>query len=865
MTNILYKKQAYKVFLFVVFLISLLPTGYIKASYSCAHSQLVADSIIEPKSIVKKSVYSSESKERSDIYNSIWGKHYRDLYFVPVTVPSVTLATLLGGVNCVKPADEFHGIYIKDKQDKIYLLKPLGGASSFLQSDFFQDMYNKADFKDTYLDEFIGDAYTIINPYTFLVSDYLAKVTGLDTNNPHLYYLSDNASFDTIGDGSRIQDKLVSVTDVLEINSDEDIISTDSLLDVLGRDKSNEVDQHLYIRERVFDMLIGDWNKIPENWNWKLYKDGNKNVYRPLVVDRSHAFTKVEGFLFKQMLGVLSLGFISNYDEYIDNIKRFNKLGFTLDVALTAQSDESVWLGEARFLKDRLTDDVINIAFRQLPDEIQSEPVIGRLKENLIKRRNSLEHIVSRYYKELQYNPVIRGTTKDDSIVVNKDTKDNLHIDMYNAESGELTFRRYYKRDETKEIWIYGLDGNDDFKVLGEDRNKIPVFLISGEGRSRYQIGGNSNVRIYDSKSKKKALDSIHNARTILTDNKDILRYDYEKTKYHNVSFSPWGVYDSDWGLSLGSFISFTQYGLNRSPFSYQHRIGYNYLRGFMYKGIFPSYSGKTSVYIDAFIGSPKNFSNFFGFGNNTDEFKDEKRNYNQVSVGQYSLSPSFHVVLNKDQELIFSSCFETYKVKREEGRYLNLFYDEDNSIFKTKYYLDLGVSYEINKRLSPFVSDFKASLAAGWKMNMNSISRNFAYMHADISFRFDLSDRLVLATKVKGKALFNNKYDFYHSASTELRGYRDSRFIGQYSFYQYSDLRLDMGKIKNPFAPLKYGLFIGADYGRVWYPPESSKKWHMSYGGGGWLTIINKITTKYSFFGSGDSFRFIFNLGLGF
>lgn len=864
MSNFLYKKQIYRPFHFIVFLIALFMAGHMEATPSCVYNVSVADSIIVPSAIVKKPVYFSESTERSDIYNSIWGKHYRDLYFVPVTVPSVTLSILFGGVDYVKPADEFHGIYIKDKQDKIYLLKPLGGASSFLQSDFFQDMYNKADFKDTYLDKFIGDAYTIINPYTFLVSDYLAKAADLNTNNPHLFYLPQNVSFDTIADGSKIQDKLISVTDVLEVNSEGNIISTDSLLDVLCRDKANEVDQRFYIRERVFDMLIGDWNKIPENWNWKLCSDGDKNVYRPLVVDRSHAFTKVEGFLFKQMLGVLSLGFISNYDEHIDNIKKFNKLGFTLDVALTAQSDESVWLNEAQFLKDRLTDDVIDKAFQQLPNEIQNEPVINRLKENLLKRRNSLDYLARRYYKELQYNPVIRGTTKGDSIVVNKDTRDNLHINMYDAESGELIFEQYYKRNDTKEIWIYGMNGNDDFKVWGKERNKIPVFLISGKGQNRFQIDKNSNVRIYDYKSKK-THDSIHNARTILTNNRDILRYDYEKTKYHSVSFSPWGVYDSDWGLSLGSFVSFTQYGLNRSPFSYQHRIGYNYLRGFMYKGIFPSYSGKTSVYIDAFIGSPKNFSNFFGFGNNTDGFKDEKRNYNQVSVGQYSLAPSFHVVLNKDQEIIFSSCFETYKVKREEGRYLNLFYDEDNSIFKTKYYVDLSVSYEINKKISPFVSDFSASLATGWKMNMNSISRNFAYMHADISFNFDLSDRLVLATKIKGKALFNNKYDFYHSASTELRGYRDSRFIGQYSFYQYSDLRLDMGKIKNPFAPLKYGLFIGADYGRVWYPPESSNKWHMSYGGGGWLTIINKITTKYSFFGSGDSFRFIFNLGLGF
>lgn len=72
-------------------------------------------------------------------------------------------------------------------------------------------------------------------------------------------------------------------------------------------------------------------------------------------------------------------------------------------------------------------------------------------------------------------------------------------------------------------------------------------------------------------------------------------------------------------------------------------------------------------------------------------------------------------------------------------------------------------------------------------------------------------------------------------------------------------------GEPENPFTPLKYGVFVGFDYGRAWFPGEQSKRWLTSYGGDIWLTLINKITTKYSCFGSTDSFRFMFELGLGF
>ena len=148
--------------------------------------------------------------------------------------------------------------------------------------------------------------------------------------------------------------------------------------------------------------------------------------------------------------------------------------------------------------------------------------------------------------------------------------------------------------------------------------------------------------------------------------------------------------------------------------------------------------------------------------------------------------------------------------------------------------------------------------------MNLKEVERNFPYSKLDISATFRCSDRFSIETGAEAKLLYSNEYDFYQAAGITLRGFRDNRFIGKQSFYQHTDFRLDMGKIKNPFTPLKYGLFSGFDYGRVWFPGEHSHKWHTSYGGGFWLTIINKVTTQYSCFGSEDGARFLFAIGLG-
>ncbi|WP_370567626.1 hypothetical protein [Dysgonomonas sp. Marseille-P4677] len=814
--------------------------------------------------MVKKSIYPQELKKKGRFYNMLWGKHYRKLYYTPITVNTKSLKALLGEKESTGLANDFYGLFLKNTLGHNYLLKPIGGSSSFLKSDFFQEMYNKEDFKDTYLDQFIGDAYTIINPYTFLASDYMAKMAGLNSSDPSLYYIPPRATTDTIMDGSDIQDRLVSVCLLPDTVSQSDIITTPTLLSRIQADKSHKVDQAMYIRERLFDILIGDWNKIPENWVWIMKRKGKETIYEPVVIDRSHAFTKVDGLLSKQMLGVLSLSFIADYDEQVGNVKTINKLGFTTDVALTAQSKQREWVNQSEYLKRILTNDVIDKAFSRLPKEVQGAET-DEIKTKLKKRRDQLTATARKYYKDLQFNPLITGTAANDTFVIDRFSRDSIRISIYNESSSNPVFSQEYTKKNSKEIWVYGLDGDDTYKVTGKFKNKIPLYLLGGKGDNHYDTRPGNKLKIFGYKSQKADLEAIKEAKVVFTDNDNIHNYDYRKTRYKDISFSPWGIYDSDWGLSLGSFVSYTRYGLKRSPFSYQHRIGYNYLRGFMYKGIFPMYDERRSIYLDAFIGSPANFSNFFGFGNNTDRFKESKKNYNRVKIGQYSIAPSFHYALCEGQQIIVSSAFELFKIGKTTDRFINQYYQENNSLFDAKYFADFGLSYEVDTKLSGFVPVFTAALSAGWKLNIGDFGRNYPYTEARMSFNFRFSDRLTLATQMKGRVLFNDKYEFYQSASTELRGYRDNRFVGRQSYSQSSDLRLDMGKIKNPFTPLKYGLFAGFDFGRVWYPQEASKKWHTSYGGGAWVTIINKITTKYSCFGSGDDLRFMFGLGMGF
>lgn len=554
---------------------------------------------------VRKSIYPQADSGKSKIYNWMWGRHYRHLYTIPIRVPSATIETLGGGMDIVGQAEGFHGLLLENKRKQLYLLKPLGGSTSFLESKFFREIYNKTDFKNTYLDEFLGDAYTIINPYTFLVADYLAKSAGLSFSPSRIYYIPSHIRKDTVADGSDIQDRLVNLINVPDINLRSNLYTTEDFLDSLQVSKNYMADQNLYIRERIFDMWTGDWNKTNENWEWQSHTVNDSVIYTPIVIDRNHAFTKVDGVLFKQMLKMLSLDFICNYDSLIlKDTKKINKLAFALDMAVAGRSDESVWIRQAQEIRRQMTDSLIDSAFTYLPEGVKHDE-IELIKRKLKRRRLELEAVASQYYRLLQRTPVVAGTNQSDYFLIERQAPDRTVLRIYDPETGDCRLEQQFSGKETKELWLYGLAGNDTFEVKGNTRKDFPIYLISGEGENQYQLNHNRKIHVYD---------------------KDY-KYDYQKIKYHKISFTPWGIYDSDKGISLGTFFTYTMYGFKRAPFTYQHRIGYNYLKGFMYAGIFPNYDGRRRLYLNASISSPRNFENFFGFGNNTAGYKEENLN----------------------------------------------------------------------------------------------------------------------------------------------------------------------------------------------------------------------------------------------
>ena len=113
------------------------------------------------------------------------------------------------------------------------------------------------------------------------------------------------------------------------------------------------------------------------------------------------------------------------------------------------------------------------------------------------------------------------------------------------------------------------------------------------------------------------------------------------------------------------------------------------------------------------------------------------------------------------------------------------------------------------------------------------------------------MAHQVTLAVRAGG-AHNEGTFPFYAAntlgGTTNLRGFRSTRFSGRSSFYTNAELRLDLFSPKGAFLPGRLGVLGFVDNGRVWTDGESSDKWHQGYGGGLRYNIVDEIVLSFTY-----------------
>ncbi|WP_422082035.1 hypothetical protein [Ulvibacterium sp.] len=854
----------------------------------------VRTNFTKPEDRERKAAIIEETEElrKSKFFEFLWGKRHRSYYGLPVTAPIVDLDTLYGGLKVAKEGGghQSHSLRLEDRTGKEYAMRSLRkSALKFLKFKVPGVAYVAEDYEDTVPEEIVEDFFTTAHPYMQLVINPLAKAIDVNHSDTRLFYVPKQNALGRYNTDygnelyyieRRPSDEQMNYKGYRRVVDESgkvtDVESTTDMLEKVKSDEEYTIDQRSFLRARIFDMLLGDWDRHQDQWRWIEYEkeDGDKE-FMPVPRDRDNAFPQFDG----TGLGLIKLFFPvakrwQSFDGEIANLKWLNSGGYSLDKALLTKYDAETWEEEAKNIQKNLTEDIIDKAFLRLPMEVR-DSTSATIKQNLKERLQNLHLYALEYGRFLDRSIALYATEKDDIIKVERLPDGNTKIvirRILSDDPNEKFYERIFNKKETKEIWIYGLGDDDVFEVTGNGKDEIFIRLIGGYGRDTYTISNDKALKVYDwkyeksdfkEKSPTKQLTDVYNTNT----------FHWRFFELNNNVIIPNIGFRNDDGLFLGATNIYTDNGFNGNPFRQKHSLSAKYYFAFQaaelaYQGIFANIFPKWNFELDSYYSSETYVNNFFGFGNETPNLEDSLDiEFYRARMEQMRISAgiAYHTFRIR-------ALYESYDVTEMANRFFNR-NNLDERVFDHQNYVGGETSlYYYNDDVKDFPTKaIYFGLTGGYKANLDITENRFGYLmfNTEISHKLIPSGNLVLGTKAEWRTNFGDNYFFYHAPSlggnNGLRGFRDERFTGKSYFYQTTDLRLRLKRYVTSVVPITIGLYGGFDYGRVWQPNEDSNQWHTSQGGGFWIGGFNYLAFNLGFFNSVEGNMFQVGFGFGF
>ncbi|CAA0208231.1 metallophosphoesterase [Tenacibaculum maritimum] len=834
------------------------------------------------KKFVNTSIYAPKDTEVSKFHAFLWGDLHRKKYGQKIKVPVLELENVYGGLTPIRRGggNQTNSLRLENSNGKQYVLRSMVKDANRIMGGIL---------KGTILIDVVQDIFTMSHPYAAFVIPTMAKAVNIYHTNPQLYYMPKQPALgkynDAFGGGLYLLEERPAGNrqELDNFGNSKKIISTFDVLKKIRKNGKHTIAQNWVVRSRLFDMVIGDWDRHEDQWRWASFKaQSGKRYYRPIPRDRDQPFSKFDGImipLFKQFAPLVKN--MQTFENDISNMKWYNNYPRFFDAEFLNELTLNDWYQQADYIQKHLTDSIIENAIQQLPKAIYNldgETIIKKIKS----RRNKLKNIANRYYKKYAKTIYITGTDKNDVFTIERlnDTTTNINIRQKN----DTIYSRMINNKETDEVQLYGLNGKDTFLVSGNVDKGVLLRLIGGQDHDTYTdtshvTGWSKKTKVYDYTSKKNTLNP--NSETADKRSENYFKNTYNHHDIHNNTtlVSPNLGNNPDDGFFFGAKLTYTRQGFKKQPFGSQHTVMANYYSAthgydMTYNGEFSEFIGNWSLEVKAKITSNKYAFNFFGWGNAT-SFNQQlfDANYYRVRKEELSITPSLLKRLRGGSIVKISTSIEGLKVQNTPDRFIGTL-PVATTIFNRNYFLGSEISFRHHNVDNPSfpTKGLHFKTAIGGKTLANNFNNKFAYLKSSLAFYQNLVQNrsLIFASEIGTQINIGNQFQIYHAATlggdTSLRGFSRERFTGKESFYHSSDIRLRLGRIKTGIIPMKLGITGGFDYGKVWMPNIQNNKWHTSYGGSIWVSGIDLFTANISIFqGNNNENRVAFGIGFSF
>ena len=830
-------------------------------------------------------------KKGNKIRNALLGKHFRKLYANPYTYKVLDLSTHNGGLTPIKRGGggQTNSVRLADSQGREYTMRDMTkDASRFIPYPFNQMDLAGAIVEDSYLASF---------PFAPLVISPMADAAKVYHSNPEVFYVPKQPTLGVFNDNYGgavylLEERPMSKwTDNASFGNPIKILNTDKLVSKITKNNHHKVDQEWALRTRLFDILIGDFDRHDDQWRWSLVKDENdEKIYRPIPRDRDQAFSNYDGFftiIANNFVPFLRL--LKPYKAEVKNIKWTTYNGRIFDNSFIGEMDWEDWERETKYLQTQITDKIIDDAFKNMP--IEAQRLEGnRIKEVVKKRRDNMMVIAKKYYKYLAKEVDVYGTDKKELFEIDRKTNGDIDIKVYDSnkkgEKQKLVYHRLFKYGETKEINIYGLGDDDIFHSTGGGNRGIFIRTIGCLGKDVFNdeskvTGGSKRTWVHDTPTGN-TLNLGTESRNKTSHHRDDNIYDRENIHYEYDFLMPLPIIGSnpDDGFLFGANATWTRYKFKKFPYAQLHyfeataafsKVSLDLL----YSGEFIRMLGHWDITIDSRFYGNRFAYNFFGLGNETEKTTEEL-SFNRVQNNLFFVNPALRRLFARGNgEFKIGGTLRRIGISNTEGRFIREFAGGNTDFFDTKLQLGAKAEFYYENSDNPLITHsgtkFQSSLS--WENDAWGNDVNVGKLNVSLAFYYALDKKqyITLATRVGTQHNFG-RFNFYDGAilggtingtPSTLRGFRAERFYGNTSFFHNSEVRIKLYSSTNRILPFTFGIHGGYDYGRVWLDDEESDKWHNGYGGGLWISPVNALLIRAEYFTSDE--EQLITIGAGF
>jgi hypothetical protein len=776
----------------------------------------------------------------SKVHLWLFGKNYREEWATKVKLPLIRISALHGGLRPEKAGGgmQTKSLRLVDAHGKEWVLRSVEKAP---------DKILPENLRGTFAVDWVEDAMSAQHPFSALVVPPLAAAAGIPHANPVIGVVAEDQNF------KEYSDTFVGRICLLEEREPAgDTDNTVEMLSDLDKNSLNRVNAKSFLKARMLDLMLADWDRHEDQWRWLKDKSGKAKKFTGVPRDRDQVFHLSQGLL----PTIAALPWVNplfdNFDGEIPRVKYSIFKSRFLNPYPDAQLSHEEWMKIAHDFVASQTDTVLEEALKRLPPEIYAirhDELFGKLK----RRRDNVPEAMSTYYKFVNGTVDIKLSNKSEVITID-DTEDRglrVFVQQREAYPPAVVMEQVYDPQITQELRVY-VSGGSDSVVVNSSASAIKLRLIGGSGEKVISaIKAGKKIDVYN----RLGNSNLYTGGRL----KLHLSDDSLNTKF--VPSNPYNVWmplasaalNLDDGFLLGLGFKYTQQsGFRKLPYASTQRVMLSYSFAtsafrLKYNGEWIHVAGTTDFTLQTLINAPDNTTNFFGTGNETGLVKgDNYRRFYRTRYNTFFLDPSLRWRFGSGTALSVGPSFQLYRMDEDDnaGRLI-----ENASVIKSydsttvgrqRAHLGFRINYIVDRtssRILPTSGYLILADLAGYA-GLNASAKSYLQIRPEFTVyqKIGQQARIVLSDRIGGGISLGHPA-FYQSmflgGQGNLLGYLQNRFAGSHMVYNNLQARLKLANVASYILPGQLGITGFFDAGRVWAKHDDSDEWHYGTGGG--------------------------------